>query len=248
MQARLANKHVIITGGARGMGAAHAMVLARHGATVHIADVLHDEGRELAARAREEGLAIHYLELDVTDEQSWMAAVQAAEDRWGDINVLVNNAGITGQPGGFAMEDPQIWNRTISVNQTGVYLGMRAVVPSMQRAGVGSIINISSILGFVGDSEYFAYNASKGALLTMTRSAALKLAKENIRVNTVCPGMVTTPMNEAEVELQKYIDATPMGRMAQPEEVSNVVLFLASNESSYMTGSDLIVDGGFLAQ
>jgi 3alpha(or 20beta)-hydroxysteroid dehydrogenase len=248
MKARLANKHVIITGGARGMGASHAMVLARHGAKVHITDVLHDEGRELAARAREEGLAINYLELDVTNEQSWKVAVQAAEDRWGDINVLVNNAGITGQPGGFALEDPQIWHRTIAINQTGVYLGMRAVVPSMRRAGVGSIINISSILGFVGDSEYFAYNASQGALLTMTRSAALKLAKENIRVNTVCPGMVATPMNEAEVELQEYIDATPMGRMAQPEEVSNAVLFLASDESSYVTGSDLVVDGGFLAQ
>ncbi|KKA09878.1 hypothetical protein VP02_00500 [Pseudomonas ogarae] len=248
MQARLANKHVFITGGTRGMGAAHAMVLARHGAKVHIADVLHDEGRKLAAQAREDGLAIHYLELDVTSEQSWQDAVQAAEERWGDINVLVNNAGITGQPGGFAIEDPQFWNRTIAVNQTGVYLGMRAVVPSMQRAGVGSIVNISSILGFVGDSEYFAYNASKGALLTMTRSAALKLAKQNIRVNTVCPGMVATPMNEAEVELQAYIDATPMGRMAKPEEVSNVVLFLASDESSYVTGTDLVVDGGFLAQ
>lgn len=230
------------------MGAAHALVLARNGANVHIADVLHDEGRKLAASARDDCLSIHYLELDVTSELSWAAAVQAAEERWGAINVLVNNAGITGQPGGFEVELPQVWNRTVGVNQTGVYLGMRAVVPSMQRAGIGSIINISSILGFVGDSEYFAYNATKGALLTMTRSAALKLAKQNIRVNTVCPGMVATPMNEAEVELQEYIDATPMGRMAQPEEVSNVVLFLASDESSYVTGTDLVVDGGFLAQ
>lgn len=230
------------------MGAAHAIVLARHGANVHIADVLHDEGRKLAASARNEGLYIHYLELDVTNELSWAAAVQAAEERWGAINVLVNNAGITDQPGGFEAEIPHVWNRTVGVNQTGVYLGMRAVVPSMQRAGIGSIINISSILGFVGDSEYFAYNATKGALLTMTRSAALKLAKQNIRVNTVCPGIVATPMNEAEVELQEYIDATPMGRMAQPEEVSNVVLFLASDESSYITGTDVVVDGGFLAQ
>lgn len=248
MPLRLANKHVIITGGARGMGAAHATVLARHGAKVHIADVLHDEGRAFAERARADGLAIEYLELDVTSEQSWKDALQASEQRWGDVNVLVNNAGITGQPGGFAVEEPHIWNRTIGVNQTGVYLGLRAVVPSMQRASAGSIINVSSILGFVGDSEYFAYNASKGALLTMTRSAALKLAKQNIRVNNVCPGMVATPMNEAEVELQEYIDATPMGRMAQPEEVSNVVLFLASDESSYVTGTDLVVDGGFLAQ
>lgn len=230
------------------MGASHAMVLARHGANVHIADVLHDEGRKLAASARDKGLSMHYLELDVTSELSWAAAVHAAEERWGPVNVLVNNAGITGQPGGFEVELPQVWNITVGVNQTGVYLGMRAVVPSMKRAGIGSIINISSILGFVGDSEYFAYNATKGALLTMTRSAALKLAKQNIRVNTICPGMVATPMNEAEVELQEYIDATPMGRMAQPEEVSNAVLFLASDESSYITGTDLVVDGGFLAQ
>lgn len=248
MQPRLLNKHILVTGGARGMGASHALVLARHGAKVHIADLLHMEGRNLAAQAQSEGLEISYLELDVTNEDSWRAAVQAAEGRWGTINVLVNNAGITGQPGGFAIENPEVWSKTIAVNQTGVYLGMRAVVPSMLKAGSGSIINIASILGFVGDSEYFAYNASKGALLTMTRSAALKLAKDNIRVNTVCPGMVATPMNEAEVELQAYIDATPMQRMAKPEEVSNAVLFLASDESSYITGTDLVVDGGFLAQ
>lgn len=248
MQPRLIDKHVIVTGGARGMGASHALVLARHGAKVHIADLLHDEGRKFAHSAREQGLEIHYLELDVTSEKSWEAAVSEAEARWGNVDVLVNNAGITGQPGGFLVEGLDVWNKTIAVNQTGAYLGIRSVTPSMRRAGKGSIINISSILGFIGDSEYFAYNASKGALLTMTRSAALKLAEENIRVNNVCPGMVETPMNEAEVELQAYIDATPMKRMAKPEEVSNVVVFLASDESSFVTGTDLVVDGGFLAQ
>ncbi len=244
---RLAGKTILITGGARGMGASHAELLAQHGGNVIIADVLTVEAKALADQLQDRGLNCSYVALDVTNEDDWAAAVRTADETFGGLDVLVNNAGVTGTPGGFATEDPTTWRTTIDINQTGAYLGLRAVVPSMRQRGSGSIINISSILGFVGDPDYFAYNASKGALRTMTRSAALKLAEHRIRVNTVCPGMVRTPMNEHEVDADSYVDATPLKRMAEPVEVSYAVLFLASDESSYVTGTDLIVDGGYLA-
>ena len=248
MTMRLSGKTVVVTGAARGMGASHARVLAEHGAAIVIADILDDAGSTLAADLESQGHENLYLHLDVTSSTDWEAAVRKVVDRFATIDVLVNNAGVTGTPGGLEVEDEKAWADTIGVNQTGAYLGMRAVAPLMRRAGRGSIINISSILGFAGDGDYFAYNASKGALRTMTRSAALKLAPDRIRVNTVCPGMVRTPMNELEVDAQSYVDATPMQRMAEPSEVSHAVLFLASVESSYITGTDLVVDGGYLAQ
>ena len=244
---RLSDTTVLITGGVRGMGASHAEILAQHGAVVVVGDILDEAGKNFAEAAASKGLSIHYLHLDVTDEASWSDAVREINESFGQIDVLVNNAGITGTPGGFEAEGPSDWAKTVAVNQTGAYLGMRAVLPSMRRAGGGSIINISSILGYIGDGEYFAYNATKGALRLMTRSAAVKLAPENIRVNTVCPGMVQTPMNEAEVDADSYVTATPMKRMAEPAEISHAVLFLASKESSFVTGTDLIVDGGYLA-
>lgn len=244
---RLAGITVLITGGARGMGASHAEVLAKHGAKVVIGDILDEIGKEFAGNASRRGLAIRYVHLDVTDEASWADVVRDINDSEGEIDVLVNNAGITGTPGGFEVEGPADWHKTVAVNQTGSYLGMRAVVPSMRRARGGSIINISSILGYIGDGEYFAYNATKGALRLMTRSAAVKLAADNIRVNTVCPGMVKTPMNEAEVDADSYVVSTPMKRMAEPVEISNAIVFLASGESSFVTGTDLVVDGGYLA-
>ncbi|MGO4588845.1 SDR family NAD(P)-dependent oxidoreductase [Paenarthrobacter sp. 2TAF44] len=244
---RLEGMTVLITGGARGMGASHAEVLAQHGARIVIGDILDGIGDEFAEAASGRGLSIRYVHLDVTDEASWADVLTDINGSEGEVNVLVNNAGITGAPGGFEVEDPAAWSKTVAVNQTGSYLGMRAVVPSMRRAGGGSIINISSILGYIGDGEYFAYNATKGALRLMTRSAAVKLAPDNIRVNTVCPGMVRTPMNEAEVDADSYVAATPMKRMADPAEISNAVLFLASGESSFVTGTDLVVDGGYLA-
>lgn len=244
---RLAGTTALITGGARGMGASHAEFLAQHGATVVIGDILDEVGKDLAEDATRRGLSIRYVHLDVTDETSWADVLRDINESEGEVNVLVNNAGITGTPGGFEIEGPADWNKTVAVNQTGAYLGIRAVVPSMRRAGGGSIINISSILGYIGDGEYFAYNATKGALRLMTRSAAVKLAPDNIRVNAVCPGMVKTPMNEAEVDADSYVIATPMKRMADPVEISNAIVFLASNESSFITGTDLVVDGGYLA-
>ncbi|MBI4940544.1 MAG: glucose 1-dehydrogenase [Actinobacteria bacterium] len=245
---RLNGKRVIITGGARGMGATHAEFLADEGAAVVIGDILDEEGRETAATLTGRGLNVRYEHLDVTDEDSWHAVVDRTVADLGGVDGLVNNAGVTGTPGGPEVEDLAAWNATLAVNQTGAYLGIRVVAPAMRAAGGGSIVNISSILGYIGDGVYFAYAATKGALRLMSRSAALKFVDDSIRVNSVCPGMVRTPMNDAEVDADSYVTNTPMRRMADPVEVSRAVLFLLSDEASYVTGSDLVIDGGYLAR
>lgn len=245
---RLDGKRVLITGGARGMGATHARFLAEEGASVVIGDVLDDEGGATAAELAGDGLAVHYAHLDVTDESSWRSVVGTMVGDLGGIDGLVNNAGVTGTPGGPEEEDLDAWNATLAVNQTGAYLGIRVVVPAMRANPGGSIVNVSSILGFIGDGDYFAYAATKGALRLMSRSAALKYVGDGIRVNSVCPGMVRTPMNDAEVDADAYVINTPMKRMAEPVEISRAVLFLLSDESSYVTGSDLVIDGGYLAR
>ncbi|MEU1185119.1 glucose 1-dehydrogenase [Streptomyces sp. NPDC005820] len=248
MSGRVRGKRFIVTGGARGMGASHARHLAEEGAAVVIGDVLDKEGMDLADELQADGLEVHYTYLDVTDEASWKAAVDGTVGQLGAIDGLVNNAGVTGIPGGPEAEGLDAWNATVSVNQTGAYLGLRAVVPHLRAAGGGAVVNVSSILGFIGDGDYFAYSATKGALRLMTRSAALKYAPDGIRVNSVCPGMVRTPMNDAEVDADGYVTNTPMRRMAEPVEVSKAVLFLLSDDASYITGSDLVIDGGYLAR
>jgi 3alpha(or 20beta)-hydroxysteroid dehydrogenase len=248
MSGRVHGKRFLVTGGARGMGASHARHLAEEGAAVVIGDVLDAQGGELADQLQAEGLNVSYAHLDVTDEASWLAAVDHALDRLGGLVGLVNNAGITGTPGGPEVEDPDAWSATVAVNQTGAYLGLRSVVPQLRAAGGGSVVNVSSILGFIGDGDYFAYSATKGALRLMSRSAALKYAPDRIRVNSVCPGMVRTPMNDDEVDADSYVINTPMGRMADPLEVSKAVLFLLSDDAGFITGSDLVIDGGYLAR
>lgn len=248
MNGRVAGKRFLVTGGARGMGASHAQHLAAEGANVVIGDILDEEGTGFAEKLRADGLCVRYSHLDVTDEASWLEAVGQAAGWLGGLDGLVNNAGVTGTPGGPETEDRAAWDATIAVNQTGAYLGIRTVVPHLKAAGGGSVVNISSILGFVGDGDYFAYSATKGALRLMTRSAALKYASDGIRVNSVCPGMVRTPMNDAELDADGYVLDTPMRRMAEPVEVSKAVLFLLSDDAAYVTGSDLVVDGGYLAR
>ncbi|WP_327743525.1 glucose 1-dehydrogenase [Streptomyces europaeiscabiei] len=248
MSGRVCGKRFIVTGGARGMGASHARHLAEEGAAVVIGDVLDKEGMDLVDELQADGLEVQYTHLDVTDEASWKAVVEGTVARLGTIDGLVNNAGITGTPGGPEAEDLDAWNATVAVNQTGAYLGLRAVVPYLRTAGGGSVVNVSSILGFIGDGDYFAYSATKGALRLMTRSAALKYASDGIRVNSVCPGMVRTPMNDAEVDADGYVTNTPMRRMAEPVEVSKAVLFLLSDDAGFITGSDLVIDGGYLAR
>jgi len=219
------------------MGAAHARMLVTEGAKVLIGDILDEPGEALAA---ELGDAARYVHLDVTDADQWAAAVTTATEQFGLLNVLVNNAGISalGKIGEFDMAK---WQKCIDVNLTGTFLGMQAVVASMREAGSGSIINISSIEGMRGATLLHAYVASKWAVRGLTKSAAIDLGKDNIRVNTVLPGFIRTPMT-------KYFPddmmTAPLGRPGQSDEVATFVVFLASDESSFATGSEFVVDGG----
>ncbi|WP_345186183.1 glucose 1-dehydrogenase [Microbacterium panaciterrae] len=245
---KLQGKRILVTGGARGMGRSHVEYLSELGARVVIADVLDADGAELASELRGQNRDVVFVHLDVTSETNWARVVAHAQSLWGGLDGLVNNAGVTGTWGGPEVEDLSAWNATIAVNQTGSYLGIRHVAPLMRSAGGGAIVNVSSILGFVGDGDYFAYSASKGALRTMTRAAALKYANDAVRVNAICPGMVRTPMNDEEADADGYVSHTPLKRMAEPIEISRAVAFLLSDDASYITGSDLVIDGGYLAR
>jgi len=249
MGGRLEGKVALISGAARGQGAVHAELFAKEGASVVLGDILAKEVRFVADEIRAGGGAAEAIELDVTSPRDWIAAVELAETTFGRLDVLVNNAGIIDE-GGAVDEDLEAWHRVIAVNQTGMFLGMKHAVPAMRRAGGGSIVNVSSTLGVVGADDYIAYQASKGAVRQMTRSAALSYVRDGIRVNTICPGFIETPMtDELEDEIRDHdIGMTPMARAGKPIEVSYAVLYLASDESSFVTGSDLVVDGGYLAQ
>lgn len=246
---RLVGKVALISGAARGQGAAHAMRFAEEGAKVILGDVLDAEGEARAGEISSSDRDVVYTHLDVASDPDWRAAVELAKERFGKLNVLVNNAGILGMPA-ILDETEEDWNRVVSVNQTGVFLGMRAAIPAMQEAGGGSIINTSSIWGIVGTEGYIAYQATKGAVTVMSKSVALTHAGDGIRVNNVCPGLVFTAMSaeegpEAEASLAA---ATPMQRGATPDEISHGLVYLASDESAYVTGTELVIDGGFLAQ
>jgi cyclopentanol dehydrogenase len=245
---RLEGKVVLITGAARGQGEAHARLFAVEGARVILGDVLDDLGELVAKDLDAEGLLAEYVHLDVTDLEGWRDVAESTEARHGRIDVLVNNAGVVSEADAVE-ETLEGWHRVIGVNQTGVFLGLKHVVPVMRRAGGGSIVNIASTLGMVGSPDYIAYHASKGAVVTMTKSAAITYAGDRIRVNCVCPGMVWSPMTEvlpSHVN-EEEIRATPMRRGADPVEISHAVLFLASDEASFVTGAVLAVDGGYLA-
>lgn len=230
----------LITGGARGQGASHAERLARDGFTVITGDVLDDAGEETAARLRADGLDVSYRHLDVTDPGDWAAAVG---DR---VDALVNNAGII-HVNPLLEESLASWNRLLAVNATGTLLGMQAVIPGMREAGKGSIINVASIFGVTGSEGYIAYTASKAAIIAMTKTAALEHAADGIRVNAICPGGVSTPMNENEPE-GGVVPLTPLGRRAHVSEISGAVAFLASDDAAFVTGTELVIDGGYLAR
>jgi 3alpha(or 20beta)-hydroxysteroid dehydrogenase len=237
--ARLDGTVAIVSGGARGLGAAYVRALHAEGAAVVVGDVLVDEARALADELGERALAVP---LDVTSEESWAAAVEAAAAR-GVVDVLVNNAGIA-NAGRLERYGKDQWDAVIAVNLTGTFLGVRAVVPGMRAAGRGSIVNISSVEGMRGDAGLHGYVASKFGVRGLTKSLAVELGPAGIRVNSVHPGFVLTPMTERlDVSRQRI----PLGRPATPDDVVGAVVFLASDESRYVTGTELVVDGGMIA-
>ena len=249
MTGRLQGKVALVTGAASGQGAAEARLFAAEGAGVVVADV---DGAGAAAVAASIGDGALVCDLDVTDEAAWRAAVAAAVDRFGRVDVLVNNAGVGFTPRRLEDEDPDEHRRVLAVNLDGVYLGMRAVTGVMSAQGSGSIVNISSIDGIVGVAGMTSYAASKFAVTGMTRTAALELGPRGIRVNSIHPGVIHTPMVDAappetRARLQVVLDRQPIPRMGTPEEVAYLALYLASDESSYCTGAQFVVDGGHLA-
>jgi 3alpha(or 20beta)-hydroxysteroid dehydrogenase len=245
MMKRFDNRTVIITGGARGMGASHARGFVAEGANVVIADVLEQEGRRLA---NELGAHAIFSRLDVTSDRDWAATVAAAERAFGPNSVLVNNAGIV-RFGPIAETEPAAWRQVIDINLTGTYLGIRAIVPSMRKAGGGAIVNISSAGGMMAYPFTGAYAASKWGVRGLTRTAALELGRDNIRVNSVHPGPIRTPMTagpDAAAAVAAEAGHLAIARVAEPEEVTRLVLFVASDEASFSTGSEFVVDGGVL--
>jgi NAD(P)-dependent dehydrogenase (short-subunit alcohol dehydrogenase family) len=239
---RLEGRVAIVTGAARGQGASHAERLAREGARVIGVDVLDEAGEETAARLRGDGLDVAYRRLDVTDPDGWRAVVRDCER----LDVLVNNAGII-HVAPLVEESLEDWNRLLAVNATGTLLGMQAAIPAMRANGGGSIVNVASIFGVTGSEGYVAYTASKAAIVAMTKTAALEHAADGIRVNAICPGGVSTPMNENEPE-GGVVPLTPLGRRAHVSEISGAVAYLASDDASFVTGTELVIDGGYLAR
>jgi 3alpha(or 20beta)-hydroxysteroid dehydrogenase len=237
---RVDGKVALISGGARGMGASHARLLANEGAKVVVGDILDDEGKALAD---ELGDAARYVHLDVTEPDLWKAAVSTAVEDFGNLNVLVNNAGIV-HLSPLQKIDRAKWQQVLDVNLTGTMLGMQAAVDPMIAAGGGSIINVSSIEGLRGAPWVHSYVASKWAVRGLSKSAALELAPHKIRVNSIHPGFIHTPMTK---HLPDDLVTIPLGRPGDPMEVSTFVLFLASDESAYSTGTEFVMDGGLVA-
>ena len=242
---RLAGKVAIITGAAQGMGAAHAKAFIEQGAKVVLTDLNEEKGVALAAELGENAL---FVKQNVASEEEWATVVAKAEEAFGPVNVLVNNAGISLNK--FMLElSLDEYMKIVNINQVSVFLGMKAVASSMTKAGGGSIVNISSINGLVGGAV--GYTDTKFAVRGMTKAAALNLAHMGIRVNSVHPGVIATPMimqEDAKDAIQEFAKHIPLKRISQPEEVSQLVVFLASDESSYSTGAEFVVDGGITAQ
>ncbi|QNS02563.1 SDR family NAD(P)-dependent oxidoreductase [Streptomyces xanthii] len=245
MSARADGKVVVVTGGARGMGAAFARRLVAEGAKVVVGDVLVKEGEALAAELGA-GSAL-FTELDVTSEASWNAAVGRAEEAFGGVTGLVNNAGVVHRCPMEELSEAD-YRRVIDVNEVGVFLGMKAVLPSMRAAGGGSIVNISSLGGVIGFPYIISYVASKWAVRGMTKAAAQEFAPYGIRVNSVHPGMVATEMTAHSERSHESVKHQPIQRLAAPEEVAGMVLYLLSDEASYSTGAEFLVDGGYASQ
>ena len=248
---RLENKVALISGGAKGMGAVEAKLFAKEGAKIVIGDLLEVEGRKVEAEINETGGECLFVPLNVTNEAQWEQAVSAAVGRFGKLDILINNAGIfrTSTVEETSSED---WDQVMDINAKGVFLGTKSAIPAMRESGGGSIVNISSVAGLTGSKSTSAYNASKGAVRLLTKSTAIQYASEGIRANSVHPGTIETPMTEGflanDTMRKDRMDRTPIGRLGKPEDVAYGALFLASDESSFMTGSELVIDGGRTAE
>jgi NAD(P)-dependent dehydrogenase (short-subunit alcohol dehydrogenase family) len=248
---RLENKVALISGGARGMGAVEAKLFAKEGAKVIIGDMLEDEGRKVEAEINEAGGECAFVVLDVSDEDAWRKAVDEAVSRYGKLDILVNNAGIY-RAHNVEETTADEWDQVMDINAKGVFLGTKHAIPAMRDAGGGSIVNISSVAGLTGSKVTSAYNASKGAVRLLTKSTAIQYAADGIRANSVHPGTIETPMTEGfladDAARQDRMDRTPIGRLGRPEDVAYGALYLASDEASFVTGSELVIDGGRTAE
>lgn len=246
---RVSGKVAIVTGGARGQGAEHARLLAAEGATVVITDILDEQGTSLAKEIANSGATTEYVSHDVSDDDGWSTLAAQTVEKYGGIDILVNNAGIVAYSTVVDCSNEE-WNRAIAVNQTGVFYGMRTVVPHMRQAGRGSIVNVSSVYGGMrGVDGYIAYGATKAAVYFMTMSAAMTYGRDGVRVNAIAPGALDTPMLREEMKHlgippEQSVANAPIARLAHASETSTAVLYLASDESSYVTGILIPVDGG----
>ena len=249
---RMKDKVALISGAASGMGAATARLFGREGAAmVFVADLLGKEGAEVVDGINKAGGKARYLHLDVTDEAGWKAAIAEIEKSAGGLDVLVNNAGISGSAE-QDLYDTDAWNRLMGINATGVFLGMKHGIPAMKKRGKGSVINLSSVSGIVGQGYiHVGYNASKGAVRMITKAGAAQHGRDNIRVNSIHPGLMppmrTSGRTADPVTRAKTLKGVPLGRAGEVDEVAYAILFLASDESSYVTGAELVVDGGWTA-
>lgn len=245
---RLAGKVALISGGASGLGAAQATLFAREGAKVVIGDLQEDLGAETVAAINDAGGQARFVRLNVTDKASWDAAVASAVSEFGALTTLVNNAGIF-HPGGIETETEEGWSKMIAVNQTGVFLGMKAAAPELLKSGNASMVNISSLFGLIGSPDAISYHASKAAVRVMSKGTALEFAKRGIRVNTIFPGQIRTPiLADITPEQDAAIKAIiPMGEVGDPMDIAHGSLYLASDEAKYVSGAELWIDGGWYA-
>ncbi len=246
---RLEGKVAIITGGASGIGEAHAHLFAQEGAKVVITDIQEDLGAKVVSAIKSAGGDAIFVSQDVTSEQGWADVAKAAITEYGAITTLVNNAGV-GNFTGVEEETLEGFNRVVAICQTGVWLGMKACMPALKKSGNGAIVNISSLFGIIGTPSMISYHGAKGAVRLMTKSAGLEYAQQGVRVNSVHPGIIETPLAKTmgDASMAAIIQSTPMARMGRPIDIATMSLFLCSDEAAFITGSEFVVDGGWGAQ